>query len=105
MGSAPIWRTLAAPTAMQVVTNAARRNAARCTHCCASLAYNVSEATPNGLFLLGLLLIFILGATSFPYMANPSWEASQREQFLQNQLLQELQQFEASKACEAQPQP
>ena len=38
-------------------------------------------------------------------MANPSWEASQREQFLQNQLLQERQQFEAWKARQAQPQP
>ena len=37
-------------------------------------------------------------------MANPSWDASQREQFLQNQLLQERQQFEAWKARQAQPQ-
>ena len=37
-------------------------------------------------------------SNQFPYMANPSWEASQREQFLQNQLLQERQQFEAWKA-------
>ena len=28
-------------------------------------------------------------SNQFPYMANPSWEASQREQLLQNQLLQE----------------
>ena len=34
-------------------------------------------------------------SNQFPYMANPSWEASQREQFLQNQLLQEHQPFEA----------
>ena len=26
-------------------------------------------------------------SNQFPYMVNPSWEASQREQFLQNQLL------------------
>ena len=38
-------------------------------------------------------------------MANPSWEASQREQLLQNQLLQDHQQFEAWKARKAQPQP
>ena len=38
-------------------------------------------------------------------MANPSWEASQREQFLQNQLLQERQKFEAWKARQAEPQP
>ena len=37
-------------------------------------------------------------------MANPSWEASQREQILQNQLLQERQQFESWKARYAQPQ-
>ena len=37
-------------------------------------------------------------------MANPSWEASQREQLLQNQLLQDHQQFEAWKARQAQPQ-
>ena len=34
-------------------------------------------------------------SNQFPYMAKPSWEASQREQFLQDQLLQECQQFEA----------
>ena len=44
-------------------------------------------------------------SNQFPYMANLSWEASQREQFLQNQLLQECQQFEAWKARQAQPQP
>ena len=30
---------------------------------------------------------FYSQSNQFPYMANPSWEASQREQFLQNQLL------------------
>ena len=44
-------------------------------------------------------------SNQFPYMANPSWEDSQSEQFLQNQLLQERQQFEAWKARQAQPQP
>ena len=44
-------------------------------------------------------------SNQFPYMVNPRWEASQREQFLQNQLLQERQQFEAWKARQAQPQP
>ena len=38
-------------------------------------------------------------------MANPSWDSSQREQYLQNQLLQERQQFEAWKARQSQPQP
>ena len=42
--------------------------------------------------------------TWFPYMSNPSWEVSQREQMLQNQLLQERQQFEAWKVRQAQPQ-
>ena len=44
-------------------------------------------------------------SNQFPYMVNPSWEASQREQFLQNQLLQECQPFDAWKARQAQPQP
>ena len=48
---------------------------------------------------------FYSQSNQFPYMANPSWEASQREQFLQNQLLQEHRQFEAWKARQAQPQP
>ena len=38
------------------------------------------------------------------YMSSPSWEASQREQILQNQLLQQRHQFEAWKARHAQPQ-
>ena len=44
-------------------------------------------------------------SNQFPCMANLSWEASQREQLLQNQFLQERQQFEAWKARQAQPQP
>ena len=40
-------------------------------------------------------------SNQFPYMANPSWEDSQSEQILQNQLLQERQQFEAWKARQA----
>ena len=51
-----------------------------------------------------LTYIFNAQGTQFPYMSNPSWEVSQREQMLQNQLLQERQQFEAWKACHAQPQ-
>ena len=38
-------------------------------------------------------------------MANPSWEASQREQLLQNQLLQERQQFETWKVAQGQAPP
>ena len=37
-------------------------------------------------------------------MSNPSWDASQREQILQNQLFQEQHQSEAWKARYAQPQ-
>ena len=44
-------------------------------------------------------------SNQFPYMANPSWEASQREQLLQNQLLQEWQQLKAWIARQAQSQP
>ena len=42
--------------------------------------------------------------TQSPLMSNPSWKFSQREQMLQNQLLQERQHFEAWKTCNAQPQ-
>ena len=44
-------------------------------------------------------------SNQFPYMTNPSWEASQREQLLQNQLLLERQQCKAWRALQAQPQP
>ena len=40
----------------------------------------------------------------FPFMPNPNW-MSEREQMLQHQLIQELQQFEAWRASQAQPQP
>ena len=41
----------------------------------------------------------------FPLMPNPNWMMSVREQMLQQQLLQERQQFEAWRASQAQPQP
>ena len=41
----------------------------------------------------------------FPLMTNPNWMMSGREQMLQQQLLQERQQFEAWRASQAQPQP
>ena len=41
----------------------------------------------------------------FPLMPNPNWMMSEREQMLQQQLLQERQQFEAWRASQAQPQP
>ena len=41
----------------------------------------------------------------FPLMPNPNWMMSEREQMLQQQLLQERQQFEAWRDSQAQPQP
>ena len=42
----------------------------------------------------------------FPFMPNPNWMMTEREQMLQQQLLQERQQFEtALRASQAQPQP
>ena len=41
----------------------------------------------------------------FPYLPNPNWMMTEREQMLQQQLLQERQQFEAWRASQAQPQP
>ena len=41
----------------------------------------------------------------FPFMPNPNWMMTEREQMLQQQLLQERQQFEAWRASQAQPQP
>ena len=42
--------------------------------------------------------------SQFPFVPNPNWMA-EREQMLQQQLLQERQQFEAWRASQAQPQP
>ena len=41
----------------------------------------------------------------FPLMPNPNWMMSEREHVLQEQLIQERQQFEAWRASQAQPQP
>ena len=41
----------------------------------------------------------------FPFVPNTNWMMSEREQMLQQQLLQERQQFEAWRASQAQPQP
>ena len=41
----------------------------------------------------------------FPLMPNPNWMITEREQMLQQQLLQERQQFEAWRASQAQPHP
>ena len=42
--------------------------------------------------------------SQFPFLSNPNW-ITEREQMLQQQLLQERQQFEAWRASQAQPQP
>ena len=44
-------------------------------------------------------------ANQFPLMPNPNWMMTEREQMLQQQLLQDRQQFEAWRASQAQPQP
>ena len=56
-------------------------------------------------YFAGAISAFNAQSTQFPgaYMPNPSWEVTQREQMLQNQLLQERQQFEAWKALHSQP--
>ena len=41
--------------------------------------------------------------SQFPLMPNPNWMFSEREQMLQQQLIQERQQFEAWRASQAQP--
>ena len=41
----------------------------------------------------------------YPLVPNPNWMFSEREQMLQQQLIQERQQFEAWRASQAQPQP
>ena len=66
---------------------------------------SIMSVRPNQMgYLTGAPSTFNAQGTRFPYMSNPSWEFSQREQMLQNQLLQERQQFEAWKAHHAQPQ-
>ena len=66
---------------------------------------SIMSVMPNQIgYLTGAPSTFNAQGTQFTYMPNPSWEFSQREQMLQNQLLQEQQQFEAWKACHAQPE-
>ena len=91
--AAPTARQLAAPNATQLAAHtgnaaccthcsAACGNAVPCTHCYASLAYYVSRPNQMGYFA-GAPSDFYPQSNQFPYMANPSWEASQREQLLQ----------------------
>ena len=71
----------------------------------ATLLLPILSVRPNQMgYFAGAPSNFYSQSNQFPYMANPFWEASQREQFLQNQLLQVRQQFEAWKARHAQPQ-
>ena len=66
---------------------------------------SIMSVRPNQMgYLTGASSTFNTRGTQFPYMSNPSWEVSQREQMLQNQFLKEQQQFEAWKVRHAQPQ-
>ena len=103
--AAPIARQLAAPTAIQPAALTATQIAA--TQLAASAAtplLPIMSVRPNQMgYFAGAPSNFYSQSNQFPYMANPSWEVSQWEQILQNQLLQERQQFEAWKARHAQP--
>ena len=98
---------LAAPAAMQPAAPTAAQLAA--TQLAAPIAMPllpIMLVKPNQMgYFAGTPSNFNPRGNQFPYMANPSWEASQRDQLLQNHLLQERQQFEAWKARQAQPQP
>ena len=62
----------------------------------AMLAMSARPTLPMGYYGQG---------NQFPLMPNPNWIMTEREQMLQQQLLQETQQFEAWRASQAQPQP
>ena len=102
-----ISMSLAAPTATQPAAPTATQLAA--TQLAAPTAtplLPIMSVRPNQMgYFAGAPSNFYPQGNQVPYMANPSWEASRREQLLQNQLLQERQQFEAWKARRAQPQP
>ena len=126
MGSTPIWRTITiaattltgaatplTPSTIQplVVQLSVHDTPSASGSSCMPLISMLSAApkAPTAVPLISMSLAAPaatqLAAAQFAYMANPSWEASQREQFVQNQLLQERQQLEAWKAHHAQPQP
>ena len=94
--AAPTATQLAAPTATQPAAPSGTQLAA--TQLAAPTAMHllpIMSVRPNQIGFAGASSNFYSQSNQFPYMANPSWEASQREQILQNQLLQERQQFEA----------
>ena len=96
---------LAAPTAMQPAAPTAMQLAAtQLAGPAATPRLPNMSVRPNQMgYFAGAPKHFYPQSNQFPYMAIPR-EAAQREQFLQNQLLQEQQQFEAWKAPQAQPQ-
>ena len=92
-------RQLAAPTALQPAAPTVTQLAAPT----ATPLLPIMSARPNQMgYFAGAPSNFYPQSNQFPYMTNPSWEASQREQLLQNQLLLERQLFEAWRACQAQ---
>ena len=95
--------SLAAPTAMQLAApTAAQLAATQLAAPTATPLLPIMSVRPNQMgYFAGAPSNFYPQSNQFPYMAIPSWEASQREQILQNQLLQERQQFEAWKARQA----
>ena len=69
-----------------------------------SATHSIMSVRPNQMgYFTGAPSAFNTQSTQFPNMSNPIWKVSQREQRLQNQLLQERQQFKAWKALHAQP--
>ena len=98
---------LAAPTATQLAApTATQLTAMQLAAPAATPLLPIMSVRPNQMgYFAGAPSNFYPQGNQFPNMTNPCWEASQREQFLQNQLLQERQQFEAWKAHKAQPQP
>ena len=92
-------RQLAAPTATQPAAPTVTQLAAPT----ATPLLPIMSARPNQMgYFAGAPSNFYPQSNQFPYMTNPSWEASQREQLLQNQLLLERQLFEAWRARQAQ---
>ena len=104
--AAPAATQLAAHTATQLAAPTATQHAAtQLTAPAATPLLPIMSVRPNQMgYFAGAPSNFYAQSNQFPFMANPSWEASQREQILQNQLYQERQQFETWKARHAQPQ-
>ena len=98
---APTATQLAEPTTTQHVAPTATQLVAPA----ATPLLPIMSVRPNQMgYFAGAPCNFYPRSNQFPYMTNTSCKASQREQLLQNQLL-ERQQFEAWRARQAQPQP